>query len=230
MNDLPAFSRFSENYTEVLNRALSVTGGERETYAKARVDFLRARMGGGRPVQTILDFGCGDGATCILLKRAFSGAAVAGADISGECLRQAENKWSAEGIRFIPAGEMTTPNSFDLIYVNGVFHHIPQRTQDDLILNFHRLLKPSGILAVFENNPWNPGTRWVMNRIPFDRGAVMISPSVMKRRILSAGFSRAETKFLFTLPPFTGFLFRFDRYFQHIPLGGQYAVVAWKAS
>ena len=37
-------------------------------------------------------------------------------------------------------------------------------------------LLTGGVLALFENNPWNPGTRLVMKRIPFDRNAQTISP------------------------------------------------------
>ena len=36
-------------------------------------------------------------------------------------------------------------------------------------------LRPGGVFALWENNPWNPGTRLVMRRIPFDRNAVLLS-------------------------------------------------------
>ena len=40
-----------------------------------------------------------------------------------------------------------------------------------------RLLRPNGIFALWENNPWNPGTRLVMRRIPFDRDASLLTPA-----------------------------------------------------
>ena len=36
-------------------------------------------------------------------------------------------------------------------------------------------LRPGGLFAFWENNPWNPGTRLVMSRIPFDRDAITLS-------------------------------------------------------
>jgi len=53
-------------------------------------------------------------------------------------------------------------------------------------------LKPGGLFAFWENNPWNPGTRIVMSRIPFDRDAEIISPPAAKRLLRRAGFSILE--------------------------------------
>jgi hypothetical protein len=39
-----------------------------------------------------------------------------------------------------------------------------------------RSLRPGGLFAPWENNPWNPNTRYVMSRIPFDRDATTLSP------------------------------------------------------
>lgn len=39
-----------------------------------------------------------------------------------------------------------------------------------------RSLRPGGVFAFWEINPWNPGTRHVMSRIPFDRDAIMLTP------------------------------------------------------
>jgi hypothetical protein len=38
-----------------------------------------------------------------------------------------------------------------------------------------RALKKGGYFAYFESNPWNPGTKMVMGRIPFDRDAIKLS-------------------------------------------------------
>ena len=61
----------------------------------------------------------------------------------------------------------------DLAYSNGTFHHIPPAKRMDALGFIFQRLKPGGIFALWENNPWNPGTRWVIeSRIPFDRDAI----------------------------------------------------------
>src|SRR6059036_11455 len=53
-------------------------------------------------------------------------------------------------------------------------------------------------ISFWENNPWNPGTRLVMSRIPFDRDAVPLSPPEVRRLVLTAGFRLEQAiRFLF---------------------------------
>lgn len=81
------------------------------------------------------------------------------------------------------------------------FHHIEPRLRRSTMSTLHRLLSSGGRLSFFENNPWNPGTRMMMRRIPFDRDAEMLSPRAARRLLLDAGFSHvAPTSFSFTFP------------------------------
>ncbi len=62
---------------------------------------------------------------------------------------------------FVPLTEPIEDGSVDVAYCNGVFHHIapderPRRSRRS------GALRPGGVFALFENNPWNPGTRLVM--------------------------------------------------------------------
>ena len=50
--------------------------------------------------------------------------------------------------------------------------------------------RPAGYFALFENNPWNPGARLVMRRIPFDRDAIMLSPRHAARMLILSGRRR----------------------------------------
>ena len=91
----------------------------------------------------------------------------------------------------------------------------------------HRALKPGGRFALMENNPWNPGTRLVMDRIEFDRGAVPLSPPQARRLLIAGGFGRcAPARFLFYFPRPLAFLRFSEPWLARIPLGAQYYFLA----
>ena len=62
------------------------------------------------------------------------------------------------------------PSQIDLVFCNGVFHHILPQGRGAVLDYVKSCLKPGGLFALWENNPWNPGTRYVMNRVSFDIG------------------------------------------------------------
>jgi len=95
-----------------------------------------------------------------------------------EGARRASGRLRAPGssrARFLRYYECQPEERVDLVICNGVFHHIPlQQRRDAVAFAFHSLRR-GGVFAFWENNPWNPGTRLAMRRIPFDRDAIMIS-------------------------------------------------------
>jgi hypothetical protein len=88
------------------------------------------------------------------------------------------------------------------------------------------VLRPGAHLALFENNPWNPGTRMVMSRIPFDRDAIPLSFLETRNRIKGAGFKVCGTRFLFYTPNFLAPLRFIEPLFVNVPFGAQYYVLA----
>jgi hypothetical protein len=88
------------------------------------------------------------------------------------------------------------------------------------------VLAPAGWLALFENNPWNPGARMVMRRIPFDRAAVPLSPPETRRLLETAGLRVHGTRSLFYFPRPLAALRPLERYLARVPLGAQYWVLA----
>lgn len=89
---------------------------------------------------------------------------------------------------------------------------------------FHSL-RPDGLLAFCENNPWNPGARMVMRRCPFDRDALPISPRLARRLLRDAGFSLLRTDFLFVFPRRLRCLRFIEPAVASLPLGAQYLVL-----
>ena len=116
-----------------------------------------------------------------------------------------------------------------MVFCNGVFHHIlPAERAAAVDYIFHNL-RPGGIFAFWENNPWNPGTRYVMSRIPFDRDAITLSPPTARRLLCDGGFEIERTDFLFLFPRALGWLRGIEPLVCRLPLGAQYQVLARKS-
>jgi SAM-dependent methyltransferase len=115
-----------------------------------------------------------------------------------------------------------------MVYCNGVFHHIAVAERASSLDYIRRCLRPGGLFALWENNPWNLGTRYVMSRCSFDRDAIMISPPEAARLLRAQGFQVISIHYLFFFPRFLK-RFRFlEPHFSRIPLGAQYQILCRK--
>jgi SAM-dependent methyltransferase len=113
--------------------------------------------------------------------------------------------------------------------VNGVFHHIEPPERPAAVRAIFKSLAPGGHFALFENNPWNPGTRMVMRRIPFDRDAVTLSHLETRTLLRQGGFKiSGSTRFLFYFPRFIRFMRIIEPALTGLPLGAQYYVTGVK--
>jgi len=167
------FDRSAE-YDAMLDRGLRLSGENRHYFAHGRIDDLQRQLPAGFAPRRILDFGCGLGDTTKLLAERFPTATAVGIDTAANALEHARLTHGGERVRFeqgMPPGD----RSYDLCFVNGVFHHIEPFRRLEVVASIRASLVPGGWFAFFENNPWNPGTRLVMRRIPFDRDARPIS-------------------------------------------------------
>ena len=164
---------------------------------------------------------------------ALSGTVPLGADPRRRYLRRrmeyARKQWGSSRIQFGELQELDSEQNFDLCYVNGVFHHIAVPERAGAVAWIHAALRTGGRLALFENNPWNPGARMVMKRIPFDRDARMLSVPETTRLVRSNGFtSQVANWSLFYFPRALSFLRWSENALSHLPLGAQYCVYAVK--
>ncbi len=180
-------------------------------------------------VRRILDFGCGIGTATAHLAERFPRAEIVGVDTSENALDYAQEHYGSERVRFGGITQLPNEGDFDLCHVNGVFHHIEPKSRIGAVQNIYRALRARGYLALFENNPWNPGTRLVMSRIPFDRDAITLSPPEARHLVRAGGFTQSAASWsLFYFPRPLGFLRFTERALSHVPLGAQYCVLAAK--
>jgi SAM-dependent methyltransferase len=219
----------SDEYRQMLHQGIRLSGESQEFFLRGRIESLESRLPVDFAVRRILDFGCGIGTATAYLAEGFPRAEVIGVDTSENALDYAREHYGSERVRFRSLAELPQEGDFDLCYVNGVFHHIEPDSRAGAVQNIHRALRSGGRLALFENNPWNPGTRMVMSRIPFDRDAITLNPPEAKRLLRAGGFTQPSLGWsLFYFPRPLGFLRFTEGALSHLPLGAQYCVMAAK--
>jgi SAM-dependent methyltransferase len=226
--DAPEFDAYAARYDEALAAGLSVTGEDKDYYARGRMKWLAGRLRalGTAAPGTVLDFGCGLGGSTPLFLEMLGAKQVVGVDVSEGLLDRAREAFASEPrARFHAIASHEAPGSADLAFVNGVFHHIPVADRAEALRYVRRTLRPGGLFAFWENNPWNPGTRYIMSRVSFDENAITITPPEARGLLRAAGFEVVETDFLFIFPRALRWLRPLERLVARLPLGGQYLVL-----
>lgn len=223
------FDADSLDYDEVLNRGLAVSGEDAGYFARKRVEWLaRGLRALAAPTPSILDYGCGHGTSAPLLAELPGARRVLGVEKSLRLLGVARARHSSERIRFAARAGYEPDGSFDLAFCNGVFHHIPRRERSEEIRFLLAALRPGGLLALWENNPWNPGTRYIMSRIAFDRGSETLSFAAARGLVRSAGFEVVSVDHLFLFPRRLRGLRPIEPFLSALPLGAQYQILCRK--
>jgi SAM-dependent methyltransferase len=223
------FDRFAENYDEALQKGLAVTGEDKDYFARGRVDWLARRLGAlSFQPGHILDFGCGTGSATPFLLQLPGATRLTGVEVSVESLSVARRLHGASGAEFHLRADFHPRGDVDLAFCNGVFHHISPAARPDAIELIYRSLRPGGLFVMWENNPWNPATRYIMHRIPFDRDAMPLSIRASCRLFSDVDFHIMHRDFLFIFPHCLQWFRRFEGLLSVLPLGGQYEIIGRK--
>jgi SAM-dependent methyltransferase len=227
----PEFDRYSPSYEELLKDPIRdrFMAADSKFFHERKRDLIRAQF---RSMQvdtaplSYLDLGCGKGELASLLRHDFH--RVAGCDPSAGMLSFAEGvetrvQDDAGKIPFA-AGE------FDFVTAVCVYHHVPPAARLALSQEVSRVLKPGGIFAIIEHNPYNPVTRKIVSRTPVDADAILLKAGETCQWLGQAGFKPRSPQYFLYFPEsiyrrggqqIEGFLYA-------LPLGGQYAVFAVK--
>ena len=226
----------SDRYEEMLERGIRLSGNDQHFFIRGRVTDMLNQLPRDFSPRRILDFGCGIGHTTAYLAQVFPTAEVVGIDQSGKAIARARATYTRSRVWFTTEGgrrekeETLESGAFDLCYVNGVFHHIAPSQRLAVLRRIYEMLRPGACLALFENNPLNPGTRMVMRRIPFDRDAIPLFPWECRKLVISVGFSAVTPmRFLFYFPHALRCLRFVEPGLARMPLGAQYYVLVRKA-
>lgn len=229
MTDPIDFDSFADDYDHQLGHGLAATGEDKNYFANGRIELLTARLiAAGAETGTILDFGCGTGGAAPLFFDHLGCSQYVGVDESARSIEVAKSSNAGLITQFETLASFDPNADVDVAYANGVFHHIAPEERVVTASLVYSALRPGGHFALWDNNPWNPGTRYVMRKIPFDRDAIPISAPEARRVLSDAGFEIVSTDFLFIFPAALSALRFMERPLSKFPIGGQYQVLARK--
>lgn len=219
---MPEFDAFSQRYTHILDQCISFSGEGTEYFAENKALYIARALApsfSGR----VLDYGCGIGLLAKSLLRLLPGARVDGYDISAASLRELDPELAGLG-RFTDNTEELR-SDYDLILVANVMHHIDPRDRPATFRALKERLVPGGRLMVFEHNPYNPLTRWIVKHCAFDKDAVLLSSRETLRHMAAAGFMSLRRDYITFMPGFLSSLRPWEAHLGWCPLGAQYAAV-----
>lgn len=218
------FDEYADRYEDILQEQLAFFSKDRGYFSEYKV-ALAARHLPDPPV-TILDFGCGIGLSLPYLKHHFPAAQLFATDLSEKSLAHVRKHFA--DVSVLMDGEVDG-KSFDVIFVSGVFHHVPVEQRERVARRLASLLSERGALFVFEHNPYNPVTQRMVSTCPFDSDAVLIKLNDMRRLLgEAAGLQIADSGYCLFFPQALQRLRPLEKMLRKIALGGQYFVVGRK--
>jgi SAM-dependent methyltransferase len=225
----PEFDRTAREYERLFERWLRITGASREHFARSRLNWL-ARLLREREIapRRVMDFGCGTGMSLGLLADILEAEQVIGLDTSEESLAVARESAGSRSVELATPAKYLPQQNLDLVFCNGVFHHIPVAERVTVVNYIHRCLRPGGIFALWENNPWNPIHAFAMKHSEIDKNAIPLPPPESRRLIASERFQVIRTDYLFFLPGPFRWIRSLEKWLIKVPLGAQYQVFARK--
>jgi SAM-dependent methyltransferase len=222
------FDEYAASYDTALNQGLALSGESKDYFARQRVRWLAAHLSDLGVSPAVLDYGCGTGGTSRELLDQLHARVVVGVDTSRDSLDLARQAHLDPRLQFNSMSDLEPAGGFEVAYCNGVFHHVEPDRRLEALAYVHRSLSDGGSFGFFENNPWNPGTRLVMRRIPFDRDAKLLSPPHARALLARAGFEIVRTDFLFFFPRVLSALRPLEARLARVPAGAQYMVLCRK--
>jgi trans-aconitate methyltransferase len=224
-----SFDAYAVNYDEALNQGLSVSGEDKQFFARGRIAWLaRCLQALHFCPQVALDFGCGTGTSVPLLFELLKVQSVIGIDISAQSIAVADRQFGSAQTQFCLLDDYQACGDVDVVFCNGVFHHIPPEQRPAALRYVLAALRPGGWFALWENNPLNPGTRYVMSKIPFDRDAITVTGGAARALLEAEGFQVWRTDYLFIFPKMLRIFRSLEPCLSRLPLGAQYQVLGQK--
>jgi trans-aconitate methyltransferase len=224
------FDAFVDAYLEMHAENIGISGEEPDYFARYKIAELRRLWTSKRMPEpaAILDFGCGIGASLPHLAAAFPSARLTAFDVSERSLAVARSRFSGVS-EFVHGSDLAgfEGASFDLVFTSCVFHHIDAAQHVELFRQMRALLRAGGKLAVFEHNPANPVTRYIVATCPFDKNAVLISPAQLRDRQRQAGLLSMETRYIGFFPHALAGLRWLEPHLSALPIGAQYYTLAY---
>jgi SAM-dependent methyltransferase len=226
------FERYKSSYVAEVEQSIGFAGRDHDFFVRVKADQLVAscrRQLGALAERTVLDVGCGVGLMSRYVAEHFgalSGIDVAPGVVSGAAERCPAGSFQLYDGQAIPFADAC----FDVVFTVCVMHHVPPAQWQPLTAEMARVLKPGGLLYIFEHNPYNPLTRRAVNHCPFDADAVLLTRKRSTELVRGAGLSLAEARYILFFPWEGAALRGIEAGLRWLPMGAQYFVSGRRAA
>lgn len=218
------FDAYAGSYADAVNRSIGFLGVKVDYFTRVKADYLLDLLAAhfGDPTKVrLLDIGCGVGNCHPLLTGRV--AALAGTDVSADCVAQAAERNAGVDYRPYDGQRLPWDNaSFDAVVTTCVMHHVPPEQWPAFAAEMKRVVRPGGLAVVFEHNPLNPLTRRAVSNCEFDDDAVLLGQRRTCALLAGAGFRDVRSRSILTVPSFGAMTRKLDLLLGRLSLGAQY--------
>jgi SAM-dependent methyltransferase len=219
-----SFDQFSGDYERLLDDPLRKTfAGDSAFFIVQKCRALQRALDRTLPMSSprrVLDAGCGHGTALEYLS---GSCRVVGSDVSWSMLEPAVRK--APVVVQEPFDLPFRADTFDAAFAFCVYHHIETTDHVKHMRELARVVRPGGMVFVFEHNPLNPITRLVFHRAPIDRGCQLIPRRRLCQVFRDAGLREVDHGYVLFVPEVLQRpLGAVEPYLEWLPAGGQYYV------
>ncbi len=151
------FDAYAAEYDAVLARGIAISGENKNYFARGRVVWLARCLARLQKLPHVaMDFGCGTGSATPFLLNELKVDSLLGVDASVQSLAIARQKHGKRA-RFVPLAEYRPEGLFDLVFCNGVFHHIPPGDRVAAVETLYSSLSSRRRLGILGKQPVEPG-------------------------------------------------------------------------
>src|SRR5215472_10993452 len=109
------FDQYASTYDADLAKGISISGEDKNYFARCRVEWLRQLLNGELSAPATLEFGCGAGSNIPFLVDALGARSVLGLDISTRSLEVARRACRSEQVQFLKTNKYEPSGELDLV-------------------------------------------------------------------------------------------------------------------
>lgn len=222
------FDHHARTYADEVSSSVAFSGKDVDFFARRKahhlLDLVRRHLGDPGRV-TALDIGCGVGVTDAELAPALG--RLHGIDVARDAVAEAAQR--NPGVAYAAYDGERLPyadKSFDLAFAICVLHHVQRHDRAAFTAEMARVVRPGGLVAIFEHNPYNPLTRVAVSRCEFDEGVQLLTRTEAADLTQGAGLDPVEERYILFLPVEGRWSDAVDRTLRWLPLGSQHYVAA----
>lgn len=225
---MPDFDDHVESYREAVQQSIAFGGQDLEFFHRRKANQLvdvAARHIGDPEKLSALDVGCGVGLIDSLLEARLG--SLCGVDPSGASLtHSSERNRSVSYCVGDGAGLPFATGGFDIAFAVCVVHHVPSDRRGAFVAELRRVVRPGGLVVIFEHNPLNPVTRLAVSRCEFDADAELVTRRATTRLLARAGLTPIEARDIIFTTSSRPWARRLDDALGRVPFGAQHYVAA----